>query len=117
MKLKKLPITRNKLKVIEQKLEVKADNSKTWFSWIQNKWAQFETWFHTSYLPGLKTRLTIYASVIGSTAATLQQYITGLPLEKFVSGQTIAISGLVLALLALWFRGMGERVEQRIEDN
>lgn len=117
MKLNKVTSTKKKIKDLELALAEKAEKSKTWLGWVKNKWGEFETWFHTSYLPGLKTRLTIYAGVIGSTAATLQQYITGLPLEKFVSGQTIAISGLVLALLALWFRGMGERVEQRIEDN
>lgn len=78
---------------------------KTWFN-------SFEAWVNT-WMPGFKTIVVTCLGAIGSTAALLQTYITQLPLEKFASATQIAIGTLVVSLLALWFHGLGDRVDTR----
>ena len=76
--------------------------SKIW-SWIKDKWNKFETWV-ASWAPGLKTKLASAAGAVGSGALVVQSYITGLPLDKFITGTQIAIVTAILFTLSFWFR-------------
>lgn len=101
---------------VKKKLAKEADTSNTTFGYLRCKWAQFETWFQTTYLPGLKTRIALYSTFIGATATTLKEQLPSLPLDKYVSASTLGIVTMVLALLALWFNKMHNQVEARVED-
>lgn len=85
---------------------------KTAWSWIKGLWAKFEAWV-ASWAPGLKTKLISALGMLGSTAGVLQEYITGIPMDRFVSGTTVAITAAVLFTLAFWLRGLGDRVTAR----
>jgi len=108
---KKLPLAEQ----LQAELSEKAEASRTWASWIKNKWAQFETWVH-SWFPGVKTRFLLYMGMIGEAAATLQSFITGLPTTKYISAEMLSGLSLVLFVLAFWFRGMGDRVDEYRKD-
>lgn len=73
------------------------------FVWVKNLWLKFEAWVAT-FAPGLKTKIIAGLGAIGSLAASLQEYMTGLPLDKFVTGTQIAITTTILFSLAFWFR-------------
>jgi len=60
-------------------------------------------------LPGLKTKLTVAAGAIGSTAALIQQYVSGLPLDKIISVDKLLIVNVVLFTLAFWFRQLTDK--------
>lgn len=78
-------------------------------------WGRFECWVN-SWFPGFKTYLMTGLGVVGSAAAVLQSFVTGLPLTKFISGETMAIASAVLFTLSFWFAKMGDRVKEREED-
>jgi hypothetical protein len=78
------------------------------WTWIKDKWNRFQNWV-ASWAPGLKTKIATGLGAIGTFAAFAQQWVTGLPLDKFVSGTTIAIVSAVLFTLAFWFRGLANR--------
>lgn len=84
--------------------------------WLKDKWAKFEAWVHT-WLPGVKTKITLGLGMLGSGAAALQEYLAKVPaVGKYLTAERIAIASFVLFTLAYWFRGMGERVvETKIE--
>lgn len=84
----------------------------TVWGWVTYAWGKFEEWVHM-VAPGLKTLIASGLGAVSTFAATLQEYITGLPLDKFVSGTQIAILTTVLFTLAFWFHGMGDRVDAR----
>lgn len=86
---------------------------KNTISWINDKWISFEAWM-ASWAPGAKTRLVTGLGALGSVAGYAQQYITGLPVTKFVTAEQITIATAVLFTLAFWFRGLGDRVEERV---
>lgn len=91
---------------------------KTACVWIETKWASFEAWV-ASWAPGAKTRIVSGLGVLGTAAASLQDYIsglTGLP-GNVVSGTQIATASLVLFTLAFWLRGIGDRVTARAASN
>lgn len=71
----------------------------------------FETWVN-SWLPGLKTRLVTGLGAVGGAAASLQEYVTGLPLTKWISAETVTLVVAGLFTLSYWFHGLGERVEE-----
>lgn len=79
---------------------------------IETVYGKFEDWVH-SWMPGFKTTIVTALGAIGSTAALCQQYITQLPLDKFATATQVAIGTLAVSLLALWFHGMGDRVDER----
>lgn len=79
---------------------------------VKSAYGKFEDWVH-SWMPGWKTFIVSAFGTIGSTAAVCQQYITQLPLDKFITANEVAAATLIISLLALWFHGMGERVEDR----
>ncbi len=88
-----------------------------WFKntclWIEDKWAKFEAWV-ASWMPGLKTKIVSGLGAVGGLAAYLQEYISGLPLNKFMTGTQIALASAVLFSLTFWFRGLGDRVNARV---
>lgn len=75
--------------------------------WEQTKltWTRFNLWM-ASLMPGLKTKLVTGLGAIGSAAAMLQGYITGLPLDKLLSATQLLVLAFVLFTLAFWFRGL-----------
>lgn len=81
-------------------------------NWIKNAWDSFEAWVH-SWFPGFKTYITTGLGVIGSAAAVLQQYVTGLPITHYITAETMAIASAALFTLSFWFKGMGDRVDAR----
>lgn len=81
---------------------------KTPFVWVKAKWNQFEAWVAT-WAPGVKTRMVAGLGTLGSVAALMQEYISGLPLDKFISATSITIIGMVLFTMAFWFRGLSNR--------
>jgi len=92
------------------------------FNWIKtlkesvkDKWSKFEAWVN-GWFPGAKTYITTGLGVIGSAAAYLQQYVTGLPVTKYITAETMALVTAGLFTLSFWFRGLGERVQERKED-
>jgi len=85
---------------------------KSTISWIEDKWAKFEAWV-ARVTPGLKTKLATGLGAIGSAGAVGQEYITQMPLTKFITAEQIAIASAVLFTLAFWFRGIGDRVALR----
>ena len=78
--------------------------------WLQKTRSKFETWV-AQYWPGAKTKIVTGLGSLGMLAASLQEYVTGLPLTKWVSGETLAIVAAVLFTLSYWLRGLGNRVE------
>ncbi len=75
---------------------------------IKSDWNKFETWV-ASWMPGLKTKTVAALGILGSAAAPLQEYLTGLPLSTFMTGTQIAVVSGVLFTLVFWLRGIGER--------
>lgn len=76
---------------------------KTPFVWMKNTWVKFNTWL-AQFMPGWKTQIINTIGIVGAGAATLQEYVTQLPLDKFVTANQIAITGIVLMTLAFWAR-------------
>lgn len=83
-------------------------------NWLKDKWAKFECWVY-SWFPGFKTKTMLTLGTLGTGAATLQSFITGLPITKWISAEMIAGLSAILYILAFWFQGMGDRVAAREE--
>lgn len=77
---------------------------------VKTTWTKFEIWVH-SWFPGLKTKVTLGLGILGSGAATLQEFVGGLPVTEYVSTRTMALVATGLFVLAFWFKDMGKRVE------
>lgn len=88
--------------------------SSAW-SWLKDEWNAFEAWVNT-WMPGLKTLIVSALGAVSSGAAVMQQYISGLPLDKFMNATQIAVLTAVLFTLAFWFHGLGSRVDARAAD-
>lgn len=73
-------------------------------------WQRFETWVY-SWFPGYKTKAMAALGTLGSLAALLQQFVTGLPITQKISADTMLIVSSVLFTLSYWFKDMGSRVE------
>jgi len=80
------------------------------WQWIKDEWMSFETWVH-SWFPGLKTRITSALGAVGSAAIVLQQFVTGLPVTKWISAELLQGVTLALFCLSFWFSNMGARIE------
>ena len=79
-------------------------------TWLKKTWQKFETWLY-KWWPGAKTKIITGLGSLGMTAAALQEYVTGLPLTKYITAETLSIITAVLFTLSYWFRGMGARVQ------
>ena len=73
--------------------------------------------FLTRIAPSVKTKITVFLGAAGNAAYYLKDYVAGLPLEKMVTVERLMLINAVLFTLAFWFKGMGERVAEREEDN
>lgn len=78
------------------------------FTWIKTQYTRFNNWM-ASWAPGFKTRVATGLGAVGSGAAIAQEYITGMPVNKFVTTEQLGIVTLVLFTLAFWFRGLANR--------
>lgn len=80
---------------------------KAW-EWIKVQVNKFNDWA-ASIAPGIKTKLVAGAGAVGSGAAALQQYITGLPLDQIVTAEKAVMISAVLFTLAFWTRHISEK--------
>lgn len=87
--------------------------SNVW-TWIKEQNARFEA-FLVRTAPGVKTKIVTFLGMIGSGAAALQNYVTGIPVNRFVTAEQVTIVTFVLFTLAFWFKDMGTRVAIREE--
>jgi hypothetical protein len=81
--------------------------SSIWTS-IKNTWNWFEGEV-AKIMPGLKTYLVTFLGALGSFAAVMQEYISGLPLSEFMTGTQVAIATTVLFTMAFWFHNLSDR--------
>lgn len=89
--------------------------SSLWLS-LKSAWAKFEAWV-ASWMPGLKTHVVTGLGAISMGAASIQEYISGLPLSVFMNVTQVAVLTTVLFTLAFWFHGLGDRVDARANSN
>lgn len=75
------------------------------FAWIKKVALKFHNWLK-KMAPGIKTATVAGLGAIGSAAATLQDYITGLPLGDIVKAEYVTMATAVLFTMAFWFRMM-----------
>lgn len=78
-----------------------------WMS-IRGQFDKFEAWVADSW-PGWKTRIVTGLGALGSFAGLVQEYITGIPLDKLVDTQTAVIFTAILFTLAYWFRRLADK--------
>jgi len=78
------------------------------WTWLKDKWNRFHNWC-ASWAPGFKTFLVTALGALGSFGASAQEYLTGVPLDKFVTAQEALIITTVLFTLAFWFRSLSNR--------
>lgn len=78
------------------------------WNWIKDKWNRVNDWC-ASWMPGLKTKIATGLGAVGSGAALLQEYVTGLPLDKFISGTKVLVITVVLFTFSFWFRSLSNR--------
>src|SRR5260221_12997439 len=79
---------------------------------IESGWNKFESWV-ARITSGFKTRLATALGALGSVGAMGQEYVSQMPLTKFITAEQVAAASLVLFTLAFWFRGLGDRVQTR----
>lgn len=77
------------------------------FVWVKGLWVKFEEWV-ASWAPGWKTQIVAGLGTVGSLAASMQEYMTGLPLDKFVTANQVVLTTAVLFTLAFWFRRLSD---------
>lgn len=82
------------------------------FKWISDTWAKFEGWVN-GWFPGAKTYIMTGLGAVGSIAAYMQEYVTGLPVTKYITAETLTLISAGLFTLSFWFRGLGDRVDAR----
>ena len=73
--------------------------------WIKTQLLRFHNWV-ASKAPGIKTKVITGLGFIGSTAALLQEFVSGLPLSTIIGATEALIVTSVLFALAFWFRSM-----------
>lgn len=85
--------------------------SNIW-TWIKQKYFDLEA-FLVRTAPGVKTKVVTFLGLIGTGASSLQSYVAGIPINKFVTAEQISIAAFILFTLAFWFKDMGTRVAIR----
>lgn len=78
-------------------------------AWEVVKWPFVKTheWLKER-MPGLKTKIVSALGAIGSLAALLQEYASGLPLSQLLGVTETLIVSAILFTLAFWFRSMSK---------
>lgn len=77
------------------------------FQWIYNQWLKFNHWV-ASITPGIKTKLVTFFGSVGSLAASMQEYISGIPLNEMVTAEQALMIAASLFTLAFWFKGLSK---------
>lgn len=77
-------------------------------NWFSKTWNKFHNWC-AKVAPGVKTFLIAAVGIFGSAGAAAQEYLTGVPLEKFVTAQEALIVTTVLFTLTFWARALTNR--------
>lgn len=85
---------------------------KTAVLWIEDKWVKFEADVARWY-PAAKTKVVAALGSLGSLAALLQGYVSGLPISELIDAKIVLGINIVLFTLAFWLRGLGDRVAAR----
>lgn len=80
----------------------------TAWTWIKNKWSQFEGWV-ASKAPGWKTQIVAAIGWGSMSLATLQEMVTGLPLDQFITAKSIAITTGSLFILVTIFKHLSSK--------
>jgi hypothetical protein len=62
-----------------------------------------------SVLPGLKTKIATGLGALGMLAATLQEYVSGVHLDQFISSKTTALVSAGLFTVSYWFRSLTDK--------
>lgn len=75
------------------------------FLWMGVQWRKFESWC-AEIFPGAKTKTIAVLGALGNAAYAAKDYVSGLPLEKIATAETVLVMNIVLFTLAFWFRGM-----------
>lgn len=81
---------------------------KQFGAWVDAKWDAFEQWVAIQ-IPGVKTKIIAALGALGLWASAMQEFVSGLPLEQFVTGRTVAITGAILFTLAFWTRRLTDK--------
>lgn len=76
------------------------------FKYINTKREDFNAWVAT-WLPGMKTKIVASLGAVGMFSSYMQEYISGLPLDQFVSSKTVALISGGMFTLAYWFKSLG----------
>lgn len=79
------------------------DIIKAPFVWLKDKWTAFSAWI-ASWFPGWKTQTVAALGAVGSLAATMQEFVSGLPLNEFVTTTQVTMITTGLFILTFWFR-------------
>ncbi len=75
---------------------------KTW-AWVKKQALKFHN-FMKKTAPGFKTAAVAVLGAVGSMAATLQEYISGLPLDTILKAEYVTMATMILFSMAFWFR-------------
>jgi hypothetical protein len=75
------------------------------FAWIKKTWDKFSNWC-AKIAPGVKTFTISFLGILGSVGAAGQEYVTGLPLTTFITGEKIAIVSAILFTLTFISRAL-----------
>ncbi len=73
------------------------------FAWISKTWTKFHNWC-AKIAPGVKTFTVTFLGMFGSMAASLQEYVTGIPLTTFVTAEQALFITAGLFTIAFWTR-------------
>ena len=82
---------------------------KSPFVWIKKQWDKFQDWCAT-WMPGLKTRIVAGLGLLGSAAGFAQGWVSGLPLDHFMTATQVVMVSAVLFTIAYWTRALTDRV-------
>lgn len=76
------------------------------FVWIADKWNQFEVWF-AGKVPWLKSKAIALLGAIAAGAASMQEYITAVPLSKVMTAERVAMASFGVLTLIWIVRRLG----------
>jgi hypothetical protein len=72
---------------------------------VKRPFIQFHEWIK-SIAPGVKTKTILFLGWVGSTAALMQEFVSGLPLSQIVGVTEAVIISAVLFSIAFWTNSM-----------
>lgn len=81
---------------------------KSVWTWVKDKWNKFGAWV-ASKAPGWKTQIVAAIGWGSMSLATLQEMVTGFPLDQFITAKTIAITTGTLFVLVTIFKHLSNK--------